>query len=199
MLRLRQSDAPPSDPNRLRWLPLHFFCPLCRLGTRGVITIARTKWIPASDCAVLLRLLRPANALALELALDTGLRISDVLSLRTAQIGSQRLTVRERKTGKIRRVYLRRSLWERLRASAGSLYVFEGRDSPDKHRTRQAVWKDVKRAAKAMRCKHVSCHTARKVYAVDIYRRKGLTAAQAALGHDRIETTLIYLASELCK
>jgi len=164
-----------------------------------VITIARTNWIPASDCAVLLRLLRPENAIALELALDTGLRISDVLSLRTAQVGSQRITVRESKTGKTRRVYLRKSLWERLKAVAGSLYVFEGRDSPDKHRTRQAVYKDVKRAAKAMRVKHVGCHTARKVYAVDIYRRKGLTAAQAALGHDRVETTLIYLASELCK
>lgn len=164
-----------------------------------MITIARTKWIPASDCAVLLRLLRPENALALELALDTGLRISDVLSLRAAQIGSQRVTVHESKTGKTRRVYLRRALWERLKAIAGSLYVFEGRDSPDKHRTRQAVWKDVRRAAKAMRVKHVGCHTARKVYAVDIYRRKGLTATQAALGHDRVETTLIYLASELCK
>lgn len=135
----------------------------------------------------------------MECALDTGLRISDVLSLRTAQIGSQRLTVRESKTGKTRRVYLRRALWERLKAVAGSLYVFEGRDSPDKHRTRQAVYKDVKRAAKAMRVKHVGCHTARKVYAVDIYRRKGLTATQTALGHDRPETTLIYLASELCK
>lgn len=135
----------------------------------------------------------------MECALDTGLRISDVLSLRTVQIGSQRLTVRESKTGKTRRVYLRRALWERLKAVAGSLYVFEGRDSPDKHRTRQAVWKDVRRAAKAMRVKHVGCHTARKVYAVDIYRRKGLTATQTALGHDRPETTLIYLASELCK
>ena len=135
----------------------------------------------------------------MECALDTGLRISDVLSLRAAQIGSQRVTVHESKTGKTRRVYLRRALWERLKAIAGSLYVFEGRDSPDKHRTRQAVWKDVRRAAKAMRVKHVGCHTARKVYAVDIYRRKGLVATQTALGHDRPETTLIYLASELCK
>lgn len=163
----------------------------------GVIMIARTRWMPRDDCTVLLRLLRPANALAMETALDTGLRISDVLALRTDQMGSQCVRVRESKTGKMRRVYLRRPLWGRLRAAAGAVYVFEGRDSPSKHRTRQAVYKDVRRAARAMRVQHVGCHTARKVYAVDVYRRRGLAAAQAALGHDRPETTLIYLASEL--
>lgn len=159
--------------------------------------MSRTSWLCHDDCAVLLRLLSPANALAMECALDTGLRISDVLSLRTCQLGSQRLTVRESKTGKTRRVYLPQSLYRRLQAQAGSVYVFEGRDSPTRHRTRQAVWKDVKRATRAMRVKHVGCHTARKVFAVDIYRRQGLTACQKILGHDRPETTLIYLASEL--
>ena len=157
----------------------------------------RTKWIPHDDCAVLLRLLSPANALAMEAAFDTGLRISDILSLRTEQIQRQRFTVTESKTGKSRRIYIFKSLWARLKASAGRLWVFEHRTDPNRHRTRQAVYKDVKRAAKAMRIQHVGCHTARKLYAVDIYRQKGLSAAQAALGHDRPETTLIYLASEL--
>ena len=159
--------------------------------------MSRTAWICRDDCAVLLRLLSPANALAMETALDTGLRISDVLSIKTAQLVSQRITVRELKTGKTRRVYLPRSLLDRLKASAGTLYVFEGRDSPDRHRTRQAVYKDVVRAARAMRIKHVGCHTARKVYAVDIYRKSGLSVCQKVLGHDKPETTLIYLASEL--
>lgn len=159
--------------------------------------MSRTAWICHDDCAVLLRLLSLANALAMETALDTGLRISDVLSIKTAQLVSQRITVRERKTGKTRRVYLPRSLLDRLKASAGSLYVFEGRDDPTKHRTRQAVYKDVVRAARAMRIKRVGCHTARKVYAVDIYRQHGLAYCQKILGHDRPETTLIYLASEL--
>lgn len=157
----------------------------------------RTRWICHDDCAVMLRLLSPANALAMETALDTGLRISDVLALRTAQLSSQRLTVRESKTGKSRRVYLPKDLYRRLRAQAGSLYVFEGRDSPDRHRTRQAVYKDVRRASVAMRVKHVGCHTARKVFAVDVYRQHGLAYCQKILGHDRPETTLIYLASEI--
>lgn len=161
--------------------------------------MARTTWLCRSDCAVLLRLLSPANALAMETALDTGLRIGDVLALRTVQLSSQRLVVTESKTGKKRRVHLRKSLLERLRASAGAVYVFEGRDDTNRHRTRQAVYKDVRRAAAAMRVKHIGCHTARKVYAVDVYRKHGLAYCQHVLGHDRPETTLIYLASELLK
>ena len=159
--------------------------------------MSRTNWLCHSDCAVLLRLLSPANALAMETALDTGLRISDVLALRSEQLRSQRLTVRESKTGKTRRVYLPQSLYRRLQAQAGSVYVFEGRDSPTRHRTRQAVYKDIRRASRAMRVKHVGCHTARKVFAVDLYRKHGLAYCQQVLGHDRPETTLIYLASEI--
>lgn len=166
---------------------------------KGGVKMSRTNWLCHDDCAVMLRLLSPANALAMETALDTGLRISDVLALRTAQLSSQRLTVIESKTGKRRKIYLPKKLYSRLKSSAGAVYVFEGRDDTNKHRTRQAVYKDVVRAARAMRVQHVGCHTARKVYAVDVYRKHGLTHCQKILGHDRPETTLIYLASELLK
>lgn len=156
----------------------------------------RTSWIPHEDCAVLLRLLTPANALVMETALNTGLRVGDVLALRTEKLRKRQFSVREQKTGKARRVYLPKSLRARLLAQAGETWVFSGVD-PARHRTRQAVWKDVKRASVAMRVKRVGCHTARKVYAVDIYKKKGLEACRKALGHDRLETTLIYLASEL--
>ena len=158
----------------------------------------RTKWLCRDDCAVLLRLLTPENALAMELALCTGLRISDVLALRSGQLRSQRVIVRQKKTRAVRRIYIPKALLERLRASAGAVWVFPHRYTQERHRTRQAVWRDVKRASKAMRVKSIGCHTARKVFAVDIYRKKGLEACRKALGHDRAETTLIYLASELC-
>lgn len=158
----------------------------------------QTKWLPHEDCAVLLRLLTPQNALAMELALATGLRIGDVLALRTEQLRSQRITICQKKTGIKKRIYVNKQLLDRLRASAGSFWVFQHRTDPQKHKTRQAVWKDIKRASKAMRVKNIGCHSARKVYAVEIFRRSGLNAAQKALGHDRPETTLIYLASELC-
>ena len=94
-----------------------------------------------------------------------------------------------------------RSLWERLKAQAGEVYVFEGAKSVYHHRTRQAVWWDIKRAAKAMRHeKRISPHSARKSYAVAQYRRSGdLEYVRDRLNHDQIETTILYLLSEFKK
>lgn len=46
----------------------------------------------------------PENRLVMETCIATGLRASDVLNLRTERL-RQRMTVRELKTGKTRRVY----------------------------------------------------------------------------------------------
>lgn len=109
------------------------------------------------------------------------------------------MTIRETKTGKSRRVSIPPRLLEELQKQAGEVYVFEGANDRLKHRTRQAVWKDLKRAAKAARIPaNVGPHSARKVYAVELYRRRGLQAAQAALNHDEPAVTLLYaLADEL--
>lgn len=75
---------------------------------------------------------------------------------------------------------------------------FSGRTSPHKHRTRQAVWKDVKRAAKAFRLpQNVGVHSFRKVYAVDQLKKgKGnLGKVQRALNHADVSTTMIYAMS----
>ncbi|MCM1528854.1 MAG: tyrosine-type recombinase/integrase [Alistipes sp.] len=154
----------------------------------------RTRSADASTWAVLERLLMPANALVVEVMLRTGLRVSDVLSIRTEQL-ARRFTVEESKTGKHKRVYIGDALCARLRAQAGAVYVFEGAKSPERHRTRQAVWTDLKRAARALRLPGcVAPHSCRKSYACDEFRKSGsVGSVQAKLGHDRIETTLAYL------
>lgn len=154
----------------------------------------RTNAVDVTTWAILERLLTPPNALVIETMLRTGLRVSDVLSLRTDQL-KPRLTVSESKTGKSRRVYLGKVFCDKLRSQAGEVYVFEGAKRVDTHRTRQAVWHDVKRAAKAMRiplC--VGTHSARKSYAVCEYTKShDLGDVQHKLNHDRIETTVLYL------
>lgn len=144
--------------------------------------------------------LMPANRLVCRVALHTGLRVGDVLSLRTEQL-SRQFWVREAKTHKRRRVNLTDALLAELRAQAGAVWVFPGARDPAKHRTRQAVWRDVRRAAKAFRLpSHVSPHSMRKVYAVDLLRRcKGdLGRVQRALNHSDAATTAIYaMAAEL--
>ena len=169
-------------------------------GQVGLVTTLRSDWVCHDDMSVVLRLLMPANSLAMELCLTTGLRVGDALALETDTLRKgQRISVLEHKTGKRKRIYINKDLHSRLLAQAGVRFVFPGALAPEKrHRTRQAVWADVKRAAKALRL-DVQCspHSARKVYAVEYYRKHGLAATQAALNHDRPETTLVYIMSEL--
>ena len=94
----------------------------------------------------------PANRLALEVSDATGLRIDDVLSLKTETVErTARPYVTDSKTGKRHRIYLPVQLRERLLRQAGSIYVFPGRLDPTKHRTRQAVYKDMMHAVRVFR------------------------------------------------
>ena len=137
------------------------------------------------------------NRLALKVELHTGLRIGDVLCLRQDQIGT-RFWVTESKTGKRRQVGLPQSLVDEIRLFAGrSEWAFPGR-KPGSHRTRQAVWKDVKRAAAAYRIKsNIGTHSFRKVYAVDLLAKYGdIDRVQRALKHSSPTVTLIYAMAD---
>ena len=141
--------------------------------------------------------LTPENRLACRVAVHTGLRIGDVLALRTERLKPQ-MWVTESKTKKRRRVNLPKPLYEDLKAQAGVTWVFESKRDPRKHRTRQAVWADVKRAAKAFRMpQNVGVHSLRKRYAVEQLERSGGNYArvQRLLNHADMATTMIYAMS----
>ncbi len=157
----------------------------------------KTEYLLQREVEQVLSLLTPVNRLVLRVSLHTGLRISDVLSLKTAQLSS-RFWVTESKTGKRKIVGLPRELLEDLRAAAGKIYVFESRTDPKKHRSRQAVWADLKRAARAFRLpQNVAPHSFRKVYAVDLLERYGdIGRVKKALNHKYDSTTLIYAMAD---
>lgn len=165
--------------------------------------MAAADYVPRDELGHVYAALMPANRLACQVSAVTGLRIGDVLALRTEQLRKgQRFTVRESKTGKARRIYIPRALHSQLLAQAGAVWVFEGRRGPEHHRTRQAVWADLKRAARAFRLpQNVAPHSMRKVYAVDEWERTGdLGKVGKALNHSpwHPETTMIYaMAAEL--
>lgn len=161
----------------------------------------RADYVDRVEFGHLLAALMPPNRLALEVSLTTGLRISDVLNMRTDQL-KERMTVRELKTGKTRRVRLPAELYVRCLAQAGKVWVWEGRQDWRKHRTRQAVYKDLKRAAALFRLPRglqVSPHTARKVYAVTQYQTgHSLRRVQQLLQHSSEAVTMLYaMADEL--
>lgn len=128
----------------------------------------------------------------------TGLRISDVLNLRSERL-RERFSVRELKTGKVKRVRLPKALLDRLLSQAGRIYVFENRLDYRKPRTRQAVYKDLRRAAKLFRVKetHISPHSARKIYAVSEYRRTGsIERVKELLNHEDEAVTMLYAMAD---
>lgn len=141
--------------------------------------------------------LTPANRLVCRVCAHTGLRVGDVLELRTEQLRPQ-MWVEERKTKKRKRINLPKRLYEELRQQAGKVWVFPSPRDWRKHRTRQAVWHDVKRAAKAFRLpQNVGIHSLRKRYAVEQleHSRGNYAKVQKLLNHADMATTMVYAMS----
>lgn len=156
----------------------------------------RTEYLIDKEVERVLDLLTYENRLVMRVLLHTGLRIGDALRLRPEQL-KPNFWVTEQKTGKRRQVGLPAPLLADLRAAAGENWVFPGAD-PRRPRTRQAVWKDVKRAAAALRLTaNAAPHSARKVYAVELLQRYGdIDRVRRALNHGGIEVTLIYAMAD---
>lgn len=157
----------------------------------------RTEYLLAREVDRVLAALMPQNALIMRVILHTGMRISDVLALRTDQLATSGWYV-EQKTGKKRRYGLPKPLLEAIKAQAGPVWAFSGRSDPTKHKTRQAVWADVKRASRAFRMpQNVGTHSARKVYAVELMAKYGdIERVQRALNHSSPCITAVYAMSD---
>jgi integrase len=154
----------------------------------------RTEKLIDREVDYVLAALSPSNALVCQVCLHTGLRVSDVLSLRTEQL-APRFWVTESKTKKRKQVGLPAPLLEAVKAQAGEVWAFPGARDPSKHRTRQAVWKDVKRAAVLFRLpQNVGVHSFRKTYAQDCMDVYGdIEKVRKMLNHSSAICTMIYL------
>lgn len=157
-----------------------------------------TEYLLDKEVQRVLSALMPQNALIIETVLHTGLRISDVLELRTAQLKPSMWVV-EKKTGKRHRCGLPQPLLGRILEQADPEgWVFPSPMRPWEHKTRQAVWRDVKRAAKAFRMpQNVGTHSFRKVYAVKLREKYGdIARVQRAMAHASPSVTAVYCMAD---
>lgn len=157
----------------------------------------RTEYLLDREVELVLAALTDTNRLIIRTALATGLRVGDVLALKPERL-KPHFWITEQKTGKKRQVGLPEPLLSDLKNHAGKYWVFPGRD-PEKHHTRQAVWKDVKRAAAAFRLpQNVAPHSFRKVYAVDLMKKYGdIERVKRALNHGSETVTMIYALADM--
>ncbi len=159
----------------------------------------RSDFIEKDELGHILFALTPSNRLVCKVALETGLRIGDILALKTADLKKGSFTITEQKTGKKKRLRLREGLRSELLSQAGTVFVFPHRLDENRHRSRQAVYTDIKRSAKLFRVKeNITPHSLRKSYSVDLYRKSGdLKKVVEALNHDNELTTMLYALADI--
>ena len=156
-----------------------------------------TEYLYSKEVDMVLSALMPQNRLIVRVILHTGMRLSDVLELRTDDLATSGWYV-ERKTGKRRRYGLPKPLLDAIKEQAGPEWAFPGRKAGT-HKTRQAVWADIKRAAKAFRLpQNVGAHSMRKVYAVELMRKYGdIERVRRNLNHASASVTSIYAMADM--
>lgn len=159
----------------------------------------KTDYLMDNEMEHVLAALTPENRLVMRLCCYTGLRVGDALRITTDQVQQRRFAVTEAKTGKRKTITLPDSLLTDLQEQGrGHIYVFHHRTDPTKHRTRQAVWSDVKRASKAFRLPvNAAPHSARKMYAVQLLEKYGdIERVRHALNHSSVEVTMLYAMAD---
>lgn len=142
---------------------------------------------------------------ALALAYATGLRVSEVVSLKVGDIDSQRMTLRveQGKGQKDRYAMLSPVLLERLRVwwrvarAQGKMldggWLFPGQN-PIRHLSARQLDRAIHAAAdEAGIEKHLSMHSLRHAFATHLLEQKvDIRLIQVLLGHKKLETTALY-------
>ena len=161
----------------------------------------RSRFLNEREIESISRYMTREDWLPFAIALDTGLRVGDVVKIEWKDVQGNRITFVAEKTRKKGVAYVEettaRILWQRRRQSS-SKWVFPSPCDSSRHITRQSLWKRLKAACRRARVPSdgISPHSFRKVYGVREYRTHGISAAQAGLQHTDIGTTEIYVLSD---
>lgn len=129
----------------------------------------------------------------------TGLRVGDALAL-TRDQALNGAPVIAQKTGKSNTLDLPESICRRVRRymRPTDVYVFASRDArrEGKPITRQTAAAAIHKAAAEIGYPEITCHSARKLFAYNLWRETGdIAAVQRAMQHSNLATTAIYLLS----
>lgn len=140
--------------------------------------------------------LHPQARLCWQVGIETGLRVSDILSMKVQDLKPQ-MNIKERKTGKNRTINISPVLLESLKRNAqGSIYCFPAKDK-SKPLHRDTIGAQINSAKKIVGITDftISMHSARKMYAIRKFEEAGndYKVVQKDLGHRHEGTTLVYI------
>lgn len=140
------------------------------------------------------------------LGIYTGLRISDILSLKVRDLrGKEYLTIKPQKTrkksnnGTTIEIHqeLKKALKRYLKGKPSNEYVIKSRVGENKAITRERAYMILQEAAKEFDIDSLGCHSMRKTMGYHLYeQKKDLVLVQKVLNHDSPRHTLRYIGYE---
>lgn len=137
----------------------------------------------------------------LMMGLYTALRISDILRIRVEDIKKNYITIREKKTSKLRRIYLNHDLKQALNSYIHDKEPYEflirSREGINKPISRARAYDILKEAAEEVGIDSVGTHSLRKTFGYWAYKdTKDVAALQKLFNHSNPEETLRYIGIE---
>ncbi|WP_342570372.1 tyrosine-type recombinase/integrase [Paenibacillus sp. FSL R5-0749] len=142
------------------------------------------------------------NYILFQVGTNTGFRISDILPLRVRDVKGSHILVYESKTGKEKKVLIRKSLRRDLDAYiAGKMdweYLFPSRNrtstSDQKPITRSMAYKIIRDAAVEVGLTEIGTHSMRKTFGHKFYNeKKDIALLMDLFNHTEEKVTLRYI------
>lgn len=126
------------------------------------------------------------------LGINTGLRVSDLLRIRKEDVQGKWLLMKEKKTGKRKKVVLNEAVRKAIDMVDGEGYLFATNGKPW---SRVWVWKKLKWYAKEVGIENeIGTHTLRKTFGYQVYSKyKDIALVQKLLNHSKPEVSLRYI------
>jgi integrase len=152
-----------------------------------------------NDIADYLREHSERNYIMFMIGIYSGLRISDILTLRVRDVRNRdRIMIREKKTGKERRFPINKALKKDLDKYIEPMHDYEflikSRKDRNKPITRQQAWTILQEAGERFGVQKIGTHTMRKTFGYHMYQQThDIVAIQKILNHATQEYTLRYI------
>lgn len=152
-----------------------------------------------NDIMDYLRSVSERDYVLFSIGIYSGLRISDILTLRVRDIrDKQYIYMREKKTGKERRFIICKELKNifnsYIKNKKDYEYLFMSRKGMNKHITRQRAYMILRAVGKKFGLESIGTHTLRKTFGYFLYKQtKDILVVKEVLGHSDVSITRRYI------
>jgi integrase len=138
------------------------------------------------------------NYILFLLGINTGLRISDILSLRVRDVQGWNIFLREKKTKKIREIKmpaeLKKAIRDYIKDKPNNEYLIKSRMGKNKPITRGMAYVILNQIADEFGLERIGTHSLRKTYGYHFYKQfKDVASLQQMLNHTDPKETLRYI------